>query len=117
MRFQCLECGNEEVRGWLRAATCGTLFFGSLAFFYSQICIGLAWLWRYLSPESAGTPGRLFVWSSVMIGVIALPLSLVLMALCSRLLAWIEYRIVRRRPCLQCGSRNWSQGFERGFGL
>lgn len=113
MIYRCLNCDHQEERGILPTATCGTYAIFLLA--VPMGCIGLATHLVKTENTGAPPPPNAFVeWVLIIIVLLLIPLGAMLLHLT---LSCVEYFIVARRRCPQCGSRRWSWGYTSGFGL
>ena len=115
MRYRCQACECEVHRGWLPSATCGMYFIFLLGATVGML-IAMAWGVRQLLPERppAAEPSEPMPWWGWVIGC---PIVLLIFCAINWLLELIEYLIVRRKPCPNCGAKRWSRGYTGGFGL
>jgi hypothetical protein len=122
--YRCRQCGYEEARGCLPAASCGIYLFGLLGVSIG-CCLGVLHkvnrLLRSLVPPDAPPPESSPPWWFWALCVLAVPLVLFLVVIgawvLKFLLELLEYLVFARRRCLVCRQRRWSWGFTRGFGL
>ena len=116
MLYKCRNCEFEEGRGFLPSVTCGLYM---LFLMGTATAIG-AFLLRQLRGD-APNPAAELGWWNLLAFPLALVLGLVLAFIGGLVLNYIleffEWFVFCRRKCPKCGSRRWSWGFTRGFGL
>ena len=120
MIYRCRKCGCERARGWLPSASCGVYFFLLLGLSLSAAILALRMLEKTMPPLQPGPGGGQpwWVWVVGVVGVLICFAAIVAGAIgLHYVLAAIEYLATARRRCPSCGSRRWSWGFTRGFGL
>ena len=108
MVYACRSCEYSEARGCLPAATCGLYMFGLMALWgnVTFAVIRLQWL-----------PEHLPWWAWLIILPLNLISAIVGGLLLDLLLQAIEWLMFARRRCPRCGERQWSWGYNEGFGL
>ena len=121
MLYRCRKCEHEVAAGCLPTAGCGLYVFGLMGL-VPVMLLGLVVFIRWLlpaSPPPPDAPEPNFPWCPV-IGV-----SLVVGPVVAFSGAWVldllfrttEHFLMRWAKCPGCGSRKWSKGDIRGFGL
>ena len=117
MIYRCKSCGLEEARGCLPTASCALYLLGliGLAAFVIGLAIPLfrrAWFHDAGAAETS-TPG----WAWLLIIPAAVGAAVLIAAALDKIFALAEWLLFAGRRCPGCGSRRWSRGFTRGFGL
>jgi hypothetical protein len=116
MIYKCRNCDFEEGRGCLPSVTCGLymIFLMGCATFILSFSLaairggepnpidGLGW-WKLLAIPVAA--------------IISLVAAVIGGLLLNYVFEFVEWLVYCRRKCPKCGSRRWSWGFTRGFGL
>jgi hypothetical protein len=119
MRYRCLACDTEIEFGWLPGATTGWMLFYPLAtgagyaLLLTSLCalLVLGALKRWTGADSPD-----WLVGVILVGVYV-PSCLFFVWLLAVIPMSVEYLRVRRRPCPSCQARNWSWGYQRGFGV
>jgi hypothetical protein len=106
MYYKCRNCGYEKYRGILPGASCGMLLIVEMG-----ICCAvlLQFAVKYIPKE----PGA---WKLLIYPLLA-GVSFFCAILLDYLISAVEWLVYCRRKCPDCGSRRWSFGRTRGFGL
>src|SRR3954470_19619866 len=118
MIYRCLQCDHEEGRGCLPTASCGLYLF-SIPALATGILLGATYLLRRaVGPGPQAEPRPPAPW---WLWPVSAVLTVVLIAGTTVAVKWAlevaERMAVLRRPCPVCGSRRWSRGCTRGYGL
>lgn len=117
MLYRCLKCEREVAAGCLPTVSCGLYLFGLMAL-APAILIGLVMLARLLIPLPPQLPVEDTPWWVWVASAIGTPVLLVGGAWGLHLVfSTTEHFLMRWGKCPECGSRAWSKGFTRGFGL
>ncbi len=120
MLYRCLKCEHEVAAGCLPTASCGLYFFG-LAALGPTLLFGLVLLIRWLipaPPTPPDAPKAETPWWVWMVSVAAAPVLMVGGAWAMDFLfRTVERILTSSAKCPGCGSRTWSKGYTRGFGL
>jgi hypothetical protein len=116
--YRCRECQHEEMGGFLPGAACGLYFVFLLGLSAACLAGGFAILKARLGeqPVPVQHPETKW-WEWPVIGIITLTILIVAAAVVKFALELVEYLAHSRRKCPNCGTRRWSWGFTRGFGL
>ena len=125
MLYRCRKCDYEEARGCLPTVTCGVYLFGLMGLsgvMLAPAIRSVRSVARSVS-ESAGAveaESGLGWWAllaiplAMVLGFVVLFVGAIVLNAVFELTEWLAYSC---RRCPKCGSRRWSWGFTRGFGL
>jgi hypothetical protein len=118
MWYRCRNCQHEEARGRLPTATCLWYPMGLLALAAMDVvCVAPVIRGRIGEPPASIDPADAPRWVASVTISIGVVLALAGAWAINVVLEWIEWIVVARQACPECGGRRWSRGFTRGFGL
>lgn len=106
MLYRCRKCGHEEARGCLPAVSCGMLLMAYAAVYGVLVGLAVPALERIWFHDGLG-------WRWVFVAILLIPCE-VAIHYAAQLTEWLAFCLKR---CPGCGTRRWSWGFTRGFGL
>ncbi|MFN3150954.1 hypothetical protein [Bremerella sp.] len=116
MYYRCRECKYEEARGCLPSATCGLY----LLFLMGMTTAIGSFVAKMLRGDGPREPFDFGWWNLLVIPIgffIGLIVAFIGAIVLNYLFELIEYLAFALRKCPRCGSRKWSWGYTRGFGL
>ena len=116
MYYKCRRCEHEEARGCLPTVTCGIYLFFLMGL---AVAIG-SFTVRMIRGDAARQSLDLGWWNLLVVPVamlVGFVLAFIGAILLNYVFEFIEYLAFCLRKCPKCGSRKWSWGYTRGFGL
>lgn len=116
MIYKCRNCDFEEGRGCLPSVTCGLYMLFLIGCATGIMSFALA----RLRGDAANPIADLGWWKLLAFPIaaaVALIAAVIGGLLLNCVLEFIEWLAFCLRKCPKCGSRRWSWGFTRGFGL
>jgi hypothetical protein len=124
MLYRCRSCQYEEARGFLPTVTCGMLLLAQMGVCAAVLIPSIRFARSLIQTDPAAieskTSSGLGWWALLIVPLIMIVGFIALFIFAMILNAWmelIEWLAYCRRRCPTCGSRKWSWGFTRGFGL
>lgn len=118
MIYRCRTCDHEEARGFLPSASCFIYFVFLLALSVGSLILAVRGVRLAVGKPAAPAEDETHSWWDWVVGIpLGLLLILVGMLAIKFALEAVEWVAFCRRRCPACGSRKWSRGFTRGFGL
>lgn len=102
MIYRCKKCNNEMQAGWMPSSTCGILLLPMLG--GGALMASIMW----------GALAEISGWLSWIAAIVAFGVGAVMVSLTMDL---SDFLLAHCKRCSHCGSRKWSWGHTRGFGL